>query len=177
MSEPLIGIFYQRFYHYVLVPVSSLWQLIKLSWRLYTIIQGDWSHSIHNRMFTDCWNSMRFDWISKYIIAVSVQQPTQVKSCCNLLTPVRQLSSNGRSAKTPFSQAQRLFTAEHRLASRSDLITWQTGFRGTVPNSPVPNKSTVSGLVNRFRSLQSSSACCIRLVGIAGGPVHFRHLM
>jgi hypothetical protein len=50
---------------------------------------------------------------------VTVQQPTQVTSCCNPLRSVRHLSFNSRSARMPsFSQVQRVFTVEHCLASR-----------------------------------------------------------
>jgi hypothetical protein len=38
-------------------------------------------------------------WINKHSIAVTIQQPTQVTSCCNLLAPVRQLSSDSRSTR------------------------------------------------------------------------------
>jgi hypothetical protein len=49
-----------------------------------------------------------------------------------------------------FSQVQRVFIVEHYLASRS-YLTYQNEFRDTFPDSPVPNKSTLSRLVNRFR--------------------------
>jgi hypothetical protein len=53
-----------------------------------------------------------------------------------------------------FSQVQRVFIVEHYLASRS-YLTCQNGFWDTFPDSPVPNKSTVSRLVNRFRVTRS----------------------
>jgi hypothetical protein len=53
-----------------------------------------------------------------------------------------------------FSQVQRFFIVEHYLASRS-YFTCQNEFRDTFPDSPVPNKSTVSRLVNRFRDTGS----------------------
>jgi hypothetical protein len=53
-----------------------------------------------------------------------------------------------------FSQVQRVFIVEHYLASRS-YLTCQNEFRDTFPDSPVPNKSTVSRLVNRFRDTGS----------------------
>jgi hypothetical protein len=49
---------------------------------------------------------------------------------------------------------QRVFIVEHYLASRS-YLTCQVKFRDTFPDSPVPNKSTVSRLVNRFRDTGS----------------------
>jgi hypothetical protein len=81
-------------------------------------------------------------------IAVTIQEPTQVTSCCNLLAPVRQLSFNSRSAR--MSQVQRVFIAEHYLASRS-YLPCQNEFRDTFLDSPVSNKPTISRLVNRFR--------------------------
>jgi hypothetical protein len=64
------------------------------------------------------------------------------------------MSSNSRSARMSFSQVQRVFIVEHYLASRS-YLTCQNEFRDTFPNSPVPNKSTISRLVNRFRDTES----------------------
>jgi hypothetical protein len=85
---------------------------------------------------------------------VTIQEPTQVTSCCNLLAPVRQLSLNTRSARMSFSQVQRVFIVEHCLASRS-YLTCQNEFRDTFPESSVPNKSTISRLVKRFRDAGS----------------------
>jgi transposase len=53
-----------------------------------------------------------------------------------------------------FSRVQRVFIVEHYLASRS-YLTCQNEFKDTFPDSPVPNKSTVSRLVNRFRDTGS----------------------
>jgi hypothetical protein len=53
-----------------------------------------------------------------------------------------------------FSQMQRVFIVEHYLASRT-YLTCQNEFRDTFPDSPVPNKSTISRLVNRFRDTGS----------------------
>jgi hypothetical protein len=49
---------------------------------------------------------------------------------------------------------KRLFIVEHYLASRS-YLTCQNEFRDTFPDSPVPNKSKISRLVNRFRDTGS----------------------
>jgi hypothetical protein len=49
-----------------------------------------------------------------------------------------------------FSQVQQVFIVDHYLASRS-YLTCQNEFRETFPDPPVPNKSTISRLVNRFR--------------------------
>jgi hypothetical protein len=83
---------------------------------------------------------------------VTIQEPTQVTSCCNLLAPVRQLSFNSGSARMYFSQVQRMFIVEHCLASRS-YFTFHNEFRDTFPDSPMRNKSTISRLVNRFRDI------------------------
>jgi hypothetical protein len=85
---------------------------------------------------------------------VTIREPTQVTSCCNLLAPVLQLPSNSRSARMPFSQVQRVFIVKHCLASRS-YSTCQNEFRDTFTNSPVPNKWTISRLVNGFRDTGS----------------------
>jgi hypothetical protein len=42
--------------------------------------------------------------------------------CCYLLTPVRQLSSNSRSARMCFSHVQRVFIVKHYLASHSHFL-------------------------------------------------------
>jgi hypothetical protein len=74
----------------------------------------------------------------------------QVTSCCNLLVPVRQLSSSSRSARMSFSHAQRVFIVKQYLAS-CFYLTCQNVFRDIFPNSPVPNRLTVSHTVNCFR--------------------------
>jgi hypothetical protein len=84
---------------------------------------------------------------------VTIQETTQVTSCCNLLAPVRQLSSNSRSAR--MSQVQQVFIVKHYLPSRS-YLTCQNEFRDTFPDFPVPNKLTVSCLVNHFRETGST---------------------
>jgi hypothetical protein len=81
---------------------------------------------------------------------VTILEPTQVTSCCNLLVPVRQLSFNSRSARMSLSQVKWVFIVEHYLSSCS-YLTCQNEFRDAFPNSPVPNRSTVSRLVNHFR--------------------------
>jgi hypothetical protein len=81
---------------------------------------------------------------------VTIQDPTQVTSCCNLLATVRQLSFNSRSARMSFSQVQKVFIVEHYLASRS-YLTCQNGFRDTFPDSSAPNRFTIYRLVNCFR--------------------------
>jgi hypothetical protein len=97
----------------------------------------------HIKIFIDGCSSVKFDWIHwSHNIAVTIQEPTQVTSCCNLLAPVHQLFFNSRSARMSFSQVHRVFIVEHYLASRS-YLTCQNEFRDTFPDSPVQNKSTM----------------------------------
>jgi hypothetical protein len=81
---------------------------------------------------------------------VTAQEPTQVTSRCNLLASVCHLSFYNRSVRVSFSQVQRVFVVEHCLASRL-YVTCQNEFRDTFPDYPVPNRSTLSRLMNRFR--------------------------
>jgi hypothetical protein len=85
---------------------------------------------------------------------VTIQEPMQVMSCCNLLMPIRQLSFNSRSSRMSFPQVQWVFTVKHYLASHSYLIC-QNEFRDTFPDSHVPNKLTISHLVNCFHDTGS----------------------
>jgi hypothetical protein len=133
------------------------------------------------QIFINGCNSIKFDLIHKHYIAVTIQEPTQVISCCNLLAPIRNLSSNSRSARMSFSQVQRVFIVEHYLASRS-YLTCQNEFRDTFYDSPVPNKLTVSRLVNRFRgtgTLQRFASNMRKRVNtcIAERGGHFQHLI
>jgi hypothetical protein len=84
---------------------------------------------------------------------MTIQEPAQVMSCCNLLVPVCQLSSNSQSARMSFPQVQWVFIVKHYLASRS-YLTCHNEFRDIFPDSPVPNKLT-SCLVNHFRDTGS----------------------
>jgi hypothetical protein len=84
---------------------------------------------------------------------VTIQEPTHVTSCCNLLAPFRQLSFNSRSARTSFSQVQRVFIVEHCLASRS-YLTCQNEFRH-ISRFSCAKKSTISCLVICFRDTGS----------------------
>jgi hypothetical protein len=126
-------------------------------------VDAGWSksHAIHFKIFIDGCNSIKFDWVNKHYVAVTIQEPTQVPSCCNLLVPVRQLCFNSRSARMSVSQVQRVLIVENDLASRS-YLTCQNKFRDTFPDSRVPNKSTISRLVNRFFGLRNSSPSCIK---------------
>jgi hypothetical protein len=111
---------------------------------------------------------------------VTTQEPTRLRHVV-LLAPVRHVSSNSRSARMSFSQVQRVFIVEHYLASRSDL-TCQNEFRDTFPDSPVPNKSTISRLVNPFRdtgTLHRVASNMRKRVNacIAERGGHFQHLI
>jgi hypothetical protein len=107
------------------------------------------SHATHIKIVIDGWNLIQFDWINKHTISLTIQEPTLVTSCSNLLAPVRQLFSNSRSARMFFSQAQRVSIVEHYLASHS-YFTYQNEFRDAFPDFSVPNKSTISRLVKPF---------------------------
>jgi hypothetical protein len=111
---------------------------------------------------------------------VTIQAPMQVTSCCNLLVPVCQLSFNSRSTRMSFSQVQREFIVEHCMVPRS-YLTCQNEFRDTFPDSPAPNKSTISRLVNRFRDtgiLHRVASNMRKRVNacIAERSGHFQHL-
>jgi hypothetical protein len=111
---------------------------------------------------------------------VTIQELTQITSCCNLFALVRQLYSNSRTARMSFSQVQRVSIVEHYLASRS-YLTCQNEFRDTFHDSPVPNKSTVSRLVNRFRDTGTLHRVASNMkkrvnVCIAERGGHFQHL-
>jgi hypothetical protein len=103
-------------------------------------------------------------------------EPTQVMSCCNLLVPVCQLSSNSWSVRMSFSQVQRVFIVKHYLASCS-YLTCQNEFRDIFPNSPVPDKSTVFHLVNCFCDTESmlDRNCSGRLV-LSDDTEHSGHI-
>jgi hypothetical protein len=80
-----------------------------------------------------------------------------------------------------FSQVQRVFIVEHYLASRS-YLTFKNNFRDSFADSPVPNKSTASRLVNRFRdteTLQRVASNMRKRVNacIAERGGHFQHLI
>jgi hypothetical protein len=51
-----------------------------------------------------------------------------------------------------FSHVQRAFIVEHYLASLS-YLTCKNEYKDVFPDSPMPNKSTLSRLVNRFRDI------------------------
>jgi hypothetical protein len=92
------------------------------------------SHATHIKICIDVCNSIQFEWLKTQNIAVTIQEPTQVTSCSNLLAPVRHLSSNSRSARMSFSHVQRVFIVEHYLASLS-YLTCQKECRDTLPDS------------------------------------------
>jgi hypothetical protein len=98
----------------------------------------------------------------------------------HLLSPVCQLPFNSRSARMSFSHVQRVFIVEHYLASRS-YLTCQSVFRDTFPDSPVPNKPTMSCLVNRSRDTQTLHRAASNMRKIVNSRIterggHFQHL-
>jgi hypothetical protein len=86
---------------------------------------------------------------------VTIQDPTQVTSC-RLVAPVRHLFSNNRSARMGLSHMQRVFLVENYQKFRS-YLTCQNKFRVTLPDSSVPNKSTVFRMVNSFHGGRNCS--------------------
>jgi hypothetical protein len=70
-------------------------------------------------------------------ITVTIQEPTQVTSCCNHLAPVRQLFFNSRSARMSFSQVQQVFIVEHYLARRSYLTCQNDYWLFIVPSTHI----------------------------------------
>jgi hypothetical protein len=106
---------------------------------------------------------------------VTIQETTQVTSCCILLAPVRQLSFNSRSARMSFSQLQRVFIVEHYLVSRPYLAC-QNEFRDTFTDSLVNRFRDTGSVQDRNRSGRPSTivrtdAC------IAESDGHFQHLL
>jgi hypothetical protein len=95
--------------------------------------------------------------ILKYLLMVAFQYSSigfinkSPRGSRHVVTCSRQSVSclHSRSTRMSFLQVQRVFIVEHYLASRSYLAC-QNEFMDTFPDSPVPNKSTMSRLVNRF---------------------------
>jgi hypothetical protein len=111
---------------------------------------------------------------------VTTQQLTEFTSCSDLLVPVRRLSFIGRNAGVPFSQVQRVVIVGHYLASGS-YLNFQSEFRDTFPDSPVPNKWIISRLVNRFRDTGTLHLLASNMwkgvnACIAERGGHFQHL-
>jgi hypothetical protein len=111
---------------------------------------------------------------------VTIQEPIQVTLCCNLLAPVCQLSSNSWSARMSFSQVQRVFIVEHYLASRF-YLTCQNELKDTFPDSPVPNKLTISSVHLKCQCRNFSLGCISNMrkrlnACFAKHHGHFQHL-
>jgi hypothetical protein len=79
---------------------------------------------------------------------VTIQEPTHVTSCSNLLTPILLLFSNSRSAGMSFAHLQSTFIVKYCLTSLS-YLTRQNKFRVTFLHSSVPNDRHL--IINRFR--------------------------
>jgi hypothetical protein len=96
-----------------------------------------WSknHAIHIKIFNDSCNSIQFDCINKHTISLWLYRSRHVVTCSR--QSVSYLST---------------------VAVQGCL---QNEFRDTFPDSPVPNKSTVSRLVNRFRHCRNSWPGCM----------------
>jgi hypothetical protein len=140
-----------------LTPLNNFWY----NWWIFMKPGTGWSksHITHIKIFIGGCNLVQFDWINKH--ALLLEQSTQVMSCCNLLVPVCQLSSNNRSARMSSSQVQQVFIVEHYLASCS-YLTCQNEFRDKFPDSPVPNELTISCLVHFKCHCRNYSPGCIK---------------
>jgi hypothetical protein len=137
-----------------------------ISWIIYcgilSYIGWSKSHATHIKIFSVGCNSIQFDWINKHTI--SLWQYKSPRRSRHVVTCSRQSVSCLQTVEVQgclFSQVQRVFIIEHYLASRS-YLTCQKEFRDTFPDSPVPNKSTISRLVNRFCHYRYSSPGCIK---------------
>jgi hypothetical protein len=128
------------------------------------------------------YHRLQFDWINKRTYHCDYTRAHAGHVILyNLLAPVRQLSFSSRSARMSFSQVQRVFIVQHCLVSRS-YLTFQNEFKDTFPDSTVPNKSTISRLVNRFRdtgTLHRVASNIKKRVNacIAERGGHFQHLI
>jgi hypothetical protein len=108
------------------------------------------SRSPHDNI---CWrlqfNKIRLDWINKHTISLwlynSPRRSRHIATCrASPSVPFKQ-----RSAKMSISQVQRMFTVRHCLASRS-YLTGQNVCSDRHYDSPAPNKSKISRIVNGF---------------------------
>jgi hypothetical protein len=120
------------------------------------------SHVIHIKIFIDGCNSIQFDWINKHTMSLWLYKSPRRSR--HVVTCSRQSVSCLQTVEVQgclFSQVQRMFIVEHYLVSRS-YLTCQNEFRDTFPDSPVPKKSTISRLVNRFLHCRNSSPGCIK---------------
>jgi hypothetical protein len=114
-------------------------------WNTYWYNSTGWSksHAPHIKTFVDGCNSVQFDWIN--IRTISLWLYKSPRRSHHVVTCSLQSVSCLRTV-----EVQRVFIVEHYLAYRS-YLTCQNEFRDTFPDSPMPNKPTISRLVNRFR--------------------------
>jgi hypothetical protein len=99
------------------------------------------SHATHIKIFIDGCGSIQFNWINKHTISLWLYKTPRRSR--HVVTCSCQSSFNSRSARMSFSQVQWVFIVKHYLASHS-YLTCQNEFRDTFPDSPVPNKLTIS---------------------------------
>jgi hypothetical protein len=116
------------------------------------LIQGD--RKVTQPIFIDGCNSVQLDCINKHTISLWLYKNLHKSRHVVTYSPFPQLSSNNRSARMSFSQVQRMFIVERYLVSRS-CLNYHNEFRDTFPDFPVPNKSTISLLVKRFRDTRT----------------------
>jgi hypothetical protein len=90
---------------------------------------------------------------------VTIQLPTQVTSCCNLLAPVVFKQSKCKDVFFTSTTSVHCHTLPVILLFN---LTCQNYFRDTFADSPVPNKSTVTCLMNCFHHCRNSLLGCIK---------------
>jgi hypothetical protein len=99
-------------------------------------------------------DSVKFVWINKHTILLwLIQDPAQVMSWCNRFVPVRPLFQHS-NCKDIFLKNTVSFHCQ-TLPGISFLLNLPEMFRDIFPDSGVPNKSTVSPAVNRFRDKET----------------------
>jgi hypothetical protein len=133
---------------------SALWHAQFIGQR--SVYTG-WSkiNEILIKIFIDGSKSIQFDWVNKHTILLWLyKSPRRSRHVVTCLRQSVSCLSNNLISRMSFSQVQRVFIVEHYLAPRS-YLTWQNEFRDTFPDSPVPNKSKISRLVNRFRDTET----------------------
>jgi hypothetical protein len=118
--------------------------------RWYLSIGWSKCHTTNNKLFIYGCNLIQFGLINKHCVAVTIQKATCNAQRCNLPAPVRQLSSNVRNARMPFSHVQAVSIVKHYTIILS-YLTYRDEFKDTFPHYLVPKNrqylkcSTVSG--------------------------------
>jgi hypothetical protein len=110
------------------------------------------SHATHIKISAVSCDSTQFDWLNAHTISLWLYNSPRRSR--HVVTRSRQSLVFQQTSARMSLPVQRVFTVELYLSSRP-YLTCPNEFRGTFPNSPVPNKSAVFRLVNRFRYARS----------------------